>query len=252
MTEYEEIRLTEAIENQLNIYVISFTVSEDKVHDATTNLLAELNNLGEAITVSPQSEQGQMQFEIILTTDYDIEKVRGDITSLDVVIKRLYIEKKSPPASPEEKDVLLPLPMEQIVRVKIQELDSLMNLVGELVINRSAIAQIGEEIFKQMGDDSKDLKKALKGLLKELGKLTSSLQQSIMKSRMVPISQIFNNYPRLVRDLAKRNGKEIQLFTKGEGTELDKKITEEINDPLVHLIRNACDHGIEEPEEREK
>jgi len=221
-----------------------------------------------------------MQFEIILTTDYDIEKVRDGITSLDVVIKRLYSEKEStleekvsPPeglsiddcrlmnenfnrqstiSNQQSKDVLLTPPMEQIVRVKIQELDNLMNLVGELVINRSAIVQIGEEIFQRIGDDSKDLKKALKGLLKEFGKLTNNLQQSIMKSRMAPIAQIFNNYPRLVRDLAKRNGKEIQLLIKGENTELDKKITEKINDPLVHLIRNACDHGIEKPEEREK
>ena len=172
LTEYEEIRLMEAIKNQVNLYSVSFSISENEMHDATTNLLAELNNLGEVITVLPnQGKSGQMQFDIVLTTDYGIEQIQSSIKSQNVIIKPLSIKEESLPekkvSPPEEeyaKDMLLTTPIEQIVRVKIQELDNLLNLVGELVINRSAIAQIGEEIFERMANDSKDLSKKIERL----------------------------------------------------------------------------------------
>lgn len=130
----------------------------------------------------------------------------------------------------------------QTVRVDIEKLDSLMNLVAELVINRSRLAQIGVE--SKTG--------AFNETISELAQITTDLQSLVMKARMVPIDQVFNRFPRMVRDLARELGKEIDLEIEGAETELDRTVVDEIGDPLVHLLRNAADHGVEVPEERER
>ncbi|GAB6098126.1 chemotaxis protein CheA [Halanaerocella petrolearia] len=127
------------------------------------------------------------------------------------------------------------------IRVDVERLDSLMNLVAELVIKRTQVESVGESY------DLDELNKKLK----PLSKVTTELQNAVMEMRMVPISLVFNRFPRLVRDLAQELDKEIDLVIEGEETELDRTIIDEIGDPLVHMIRNAIDHGIEEPEERE-
>lgn len=128
------------------------------------------------------------------------------------------------------------------VRVDIDRLDNLMNLVGELVINKTRLEQIG------LTYRSKDLLEAVE----QMGRLTTDLQSLVMKVRMVPVEQVFNRFPRMVRDLARETGKEVQFVIEGKETELDRTVIDEIGDPLVHLLRNAIDHGIEHPEERLK
>ncbi|MGE5554064.1 MAG: chemotaxis protein CheA [Betaproteobacteria bacterium] len=127
------------------------------------------------------------------------------------------------------------------VRVDIEKLDSLMNLVGELVINRSRLTQIGTQNKVPMLGET----------IEELARITTDLQGLVMKARMVPIDQVFNRFPRMVRDLARELGKEINLVIEGHETELDRTVVDEIGDPLVHLLRNAVDHGIEPPEVRQ-
>jgi two-component system chemotaxis sensor kinase CheA len=136
------------------------------------------------------------------------------------------------------------------IRVDVQRLDNLMNLVGELVLGRNRLAQIsfmigeeheGEELSKELGDTAA-----------QIDFITTELQAAIMKTRMVPIGKVFNKFPRLMRDLSRETNKEIDLVISGEETELDKSIIEEINDPLVHLLRNSVDHGVELPADREK
>lgn len=136
------------------------------------------------------------------------------------------------------------------VRVDVELLDDLMNLVGELVIDRTRLFQIAStlEATGQLDEIAQDLSRTSV----HIGRVTSQLQEQIMKARMLPVESLFNKFPRMVRDLAQKAGKEIDFVMEGQETELDRSIIEEIGDPLIHLLRNAVDHGIETPEEREK
>lgn len=128
----------------------------------------------------------------------------------------------------------------QTVRVDMHRLDELMNLVGELVINRTRLSDIGAT------HKLKDLNETLT----RVSQISSSLQSVVMQVRMVPIEQVFDRFPRMVRDLAKKLNKKINLVLEGKETEMDRTVIDEIGDPMVHLIRNSIDHGIEKPEER--
>ena len=129
------------------------------------------------------------------------------------------------------------------LRVSIDKVDQLLNLAGELVITQSMLAQRCAALAPAA-------QQQLAAGLAELQRHTRSLQESVMSIRMIPMSVVFNRFPRLLRDLAARLGKKIELVTQGEATELDKGLIEKIADPLTHLVRNACDHGIELPAER--
>jgi len=137
---------------------------------------------------------------------------------------------------------------EQTIRVDVERLDTLMNMMGELVLGRNSLIQAvnklntvyeGETEFEILNQSSNSI-----------NFITTELQMAIMKMRMQPIGKVFKKFPRLVRDLARDANKKIQLEIYGETTELDKSVIEEIGDPLVHIIRNSCDHGIESPQER--
>lgn len=129
------------------------------------------------------------------------------------------------------------------IRVGIDKIDTLINLVGELVITQSMLGEMGEQI------ETCDLEKLREGFV-QLERHTRELQENVMKIRMVPISNVFNRLPRTVHDLSARLGKKLDLVMRGEQTELDKTVMERIGDPLVHLVRNSVDHGIESPEQR--
>ena len=142
-------------------------------------------------------------------------------------------------------------------------MDALLNLVGELVINRTRISDIANTLERLMADKASNAGGASSGIIAPLAKdladsaallarTTNEIQESIMKVRMVPIGQVFDRFPRLVRDVAKARGKEVQLVISGAETDLDKTIVDEVGEPLMHLLRNNVDHGIEPPDEREK
>lgn len=130
----------------------------------------------------------------------------------------------------------------QTVRVKFDQLDKLMNLVGELVINKIALLQVTAD---NHGD-------SLKRVTENIDRLTADLQDLVMQVRMVPVSQVFDRFPRLVRDLSLKKGKKIDLLMEGKEIEVDRTVLDEIGEPLIHLLRNSIDHGIETPEERSK
>lgn len=134
------------------------------------------------------------------------------------------------------------------VRVDVEILDSLMNLVGELVIDRTRLTQIVGTLEGryQVGDVAQDLGRASA----HIGRVTGELQERIMRARMLPVENLFKKFPRMVRDLSIKAGKEMDFILRGEETELDRSVIEEIGDPLMHLLRNAVDHAIESPEER--
>ena len=144
--------------------------------------------------------------------------------------------KKTKALAPEKK-----LKSGQSVRVDIEKLDTLLNLVGELVINKVRLGQIG----------TTHRLTELTETLEQMDRVTTDLQTVVMKVRMVPVGQVFNRFPRMVRDLAKELDKDINLTIEGEETELDRTVIDEIGDPLMHLLRNSLDHGVEHPDERE-
>lgn len=154
------------------------------------------------------------------------------------------IEKStSETSSPNQKAVAKPVGESASIRVSIDKVDALVNLVGELVITQSMLGRF---------NDSFDMSRIseLRDGLEQLERNTRELQESIMQMRMLPIKFAFNRFPRLVHDLSAKMGKKIELQLFGEQTELDKTVMEKIGDPLVHLVRNSLDHGIESPEER--
>jgi two-component system chemotaxis sensor kinase CheA len=137
---------------------------------------------------------------------------------------------------------------EETVRVDTKRLDTVMNLVGELVLGRNRLLKLASRL-EQVYESDPTIRE-LGETIGQLNLVTSDLQLAVMKTRMVPIRKVLAKFPRMVRDLAQKLGKRVRLELQGEETELDKSIVDDIGDPLVHLVRNAIDHGIEAPDER--
>lgn len=135
------------------------------------------------------------------------------------------------------------------VRVDVKRLDDLMNQVGELVLERNRMIQLNQDL-QQGGTERHDFNEEFGKLTKRMNFVTSELQMQVLKMRMIPVDKVFKKFPRIVRSLARDLGKEVDLQIFGEETELDRSVVDEIGDPLIHLIRNAMDHGLEQPDER--
>ncbi|WP_224963091.1 chemotaxis protein CheA [Geomonas subterranea] len=152
----------------------------------------------------------------------------------------------SRPASPSEFGYITQ--KSSTLKVNFEKLDELLNLMGELVIQRTALATLEKRLRETVSD--RELLNAFNETSQLIGKSTDDLRQSIMKVRMLPVKTVFQRFQRLVRDLSLTHGKEVRLLLEGEDTELDKTVLDEIGEPLLHLIRNAVDHGLETPGER--
>lgn len=138
--------------------------------------------------------------------------------------------------------------VEQTVRVDVRRLDNLMNLIGELVLGKNRLIKIYGDVEERY--DGEKFLEELNQVVSSISSVTTDLQLAVMKTRMQPVGKVFNKFPRMVRDLSRELKKSIDLVITGEETELDKSIVEEIGDPLIHIIRNSCDHGVESPEDR--
>nr|WP_315519565.1 chemotaxis protein CheW [uncultured Campylobacter sp.] len=162
----------------------------------------------------------------------------------------------SKPAPSRERDADKKVPaasssavaQEQTIRVEVKRLDHLMNLIGELVLGKNRLLKIYDDVEERY--EGEKFLEELNQVVSSLSLVTTDIQLAVMKTRMLPIAKVFNKFPRMIRDLSRELGKQIDLEISGEETELDKSIVEEIGDPLVHIIRNSCDHGIEDPETR--
>ncbi len=170
----------------------------------------------------------------------DIEQITSKKAEAKVMDET--IEKEDDPilTNGNEEDIRKAPKVKHTVRVDIERLDNLMNLVGELVMHKGRLEQIGAT--SKIGD--------LNETIEQIDRITGDLQSVVMKVRMVPIEQVFNRFPRMVRDLAKDLNKEVDFIIEGKETELDRTVIDEIGDPLVHLLRNAVDHGLESTEQR--
>ncbi|WP_104707583.1 hybrid sensor histidine kinase/response regulator [Helicobacter ailurogastricus] len=155
---------------------------------------------------------------------------------------------KAGPAPKKDGEKSVAIGVEQTVRVDVGRLDHLMNLIGELVLGKNRLIRIYSDVEERY--DGEKFLEELNQVVSSISAVTTDLQLAVMKTRMQPIGKVFNKFPRMVRDLSRELGKSIDLIIDGEETELDKSIVEEIGDPLIHIIRNSCDHGIEKPEER--
>ena len=152
--------------------------------------------------------------------------------------------KTAPPAKKQAST------LEQTIRVEVSRLDHLMNLIGELVLGKNRLLKIYDDVEERY--EGEKFLEELNQVVSAISLVTTDLQIAVMKTRMLPIAKVFNKFPRMVRDLSRELGKGIELKISGEETELDKSIVEEIGDPLVHIIRNSCDHGVEDGETREQ
>ncbi len=231
-------------------------------------ILKTMERYGKIIDTTPsriEIENGKfdLKFKISLSSDIEPETIQNklqlipEVEKVEVVLvdnkqeqpQTDEIELNVKTVAPETKsqsDKIIKSAIvsksNQGVRVQIEKLDDLMNLVGELVINKIRLLQIGSE-NKVPG---------LKEILDQLNILTTDLQNQVMQMRLVSVERVFNRFPRMVRDLSKTIGKDIELVIEGSDIELDRTVLDEIGEPLVHLLRNCVDHGIETPDERLK
>ncbi len=155
-------------------------------------------------------------------------------------------KKEEPKAAAPAKRT--PAAVEQTIRVDVKRLDHLMNLIGELVLAKNRLIKINDDVEERY--EGEEFLEELNQVVSIVSLVTTDLQIAVMKTRMLPIGKVFNKFPRMIRDLSRELDKKIDLVLDGEDTELDKSIVEEIGDPLVHIIRNSCDHGIEVPADR--
>jgi len=243
-------------ENGCNVYEIIVTLHESCMLKSarSTVVMRNLSELGEIIeTVPPvkdlEDEKFDREFKVIISTIEDANKLEEAAKKVSEISK-VEVKPHTGPKSREKTEEKTSategsktsIKSVQSVRVSIERLDSLMNLVGELIINKIRLMQLAS--VHKLND--------LEETLASLNRLTNDLQEEIMAARMVPIEQIFNRFPRMIRDLAKKEGKELDLILEGGDIELDRTVLDEIGDPLVHILRNCVDHGIESPEVRKQ
>jgi len=187
--------------------------------------------------------------------DAQQDEAKEEVEEVEVIVEEVVEEKKEEPqpeiiiAKEKSKKRKPAKKMEDTsIRVDVERLDELLNIVSELVLGRNQLAQVYSEAISEY--EGSKLTRDLAEATKQIDLMTNELQLVVMKTRMVKIGKVFNRFPRVVRDLSKEMEKNVNLVIKGEETELDKTLIEEINDPLVHLVRNSVDHGIESPDER--
>lgn len=171
-------------------------------------------------------------------SDEDDDEQKSVSTPKAESVKRAAVTDNTPAAKKDTSSA-----MEQTIRVEVKRLDHLMNLIGELVLGKNRLLKIYDDVEERY--EGEKFLEELNQVVSSISLVTTDLQIAVMKTRMLPIAKVFNKFPRMVRDLSRELGKQIELEISGEETELDKSIVEEIGDPLVHIIRNSCDHGIE-------
>ncbi len=284
-TEDEQAAMEAAQEAGLSVYQVAVTLSSECLMKSVRAwmVLSALEPLGTVLASDPgedalESEEFGQTFRLLFAAEIplaQIETALGTLSEIDAVTVRLWEAPKSaqspaPDTAPPMPDTLTtnalapsapvadtPAPSSpavdkpaasQTIRVEVSRLDSLLNLVGELVIERAQIHRISAEMHRRYPRDE-DTAQLLE-TTHRVARVTAELQDQIMKARMLPIDGVFQRMPRMVRDLAQKTGKEIRFEMRGGETELDRTVLEVLSDPLIHLLRNSVDHGVEPPDGR--
>jgi len=268
LTEYEEHRLVENVKEGMNIFQVSASFKLSSFDEELVMLQAKLKELGELITTAlPGTQTGEddsMDFLFLLGSDKANEEIEAHLygypVSVSIIKPGKYVKAKPVVRSEKQEAETIALEEEEelskvkslsrTVRVDIGKLDNLMNIVGELVLSKNVLAQLIERLKDKIGfsELALELIKANRMMERKL----QELQMSVLEVRMVPIGQIYDKLRRSIRKLARETGKEVEFIAEGGGTELDKLIIEDLADPLMHIIRNSIDHGIEPKEQRVK
>jgi len=273
----QQMQIEQAAIAGFSIFVCEVRLTQDSVMKSAHAylILNHFNQMGTVIQVKPNIlESGddlsgddlfKNTISYLLITQLDAKaieaKVRNELVEIDSIkvypyhwdmSKQQAIAAETVKTGTDNntniKDADAERKFNHTVRVDVERLEKMMNLVGELVIERTRIAQVGNILHERYKSDNTI--EDLVGISNQVSRVTNELQEIVLKTRMLPIKQLFGRFPRMVRDLAEALNKEVRLIVEGEETELDKTIIEDIADPLIHLIRNAVDHGIETPEER--
>ncbi|OCS92511.1 chemotaxis protein CheW [Caryophanon latum] len=269
LDEYQQLAVNEAVAAGQHVYDIHITLADDCVMKSVRALVTHnhLAEHGDIVVIEPAVEaieavetfDGVMQC-VFVTNDerQSLDGVLNQLTEIKACTVQQLSEKvsesvKQPeaiePADKVEKVLPPKLKVPATVRVDVDKLELLMNLVGELVIDQTRLVDVRGR-FAQKNIHNEVEFEMLDDVTNHLNRVVSELQEGMMKTRMMPIEQLFNRFPRMVRDTANTAHKEIDFIIEGKETDLDRTLIEEIGDPIIHLLRNSIDHGIELPEER--
>ncbi|MDB2105217.1 chemotaxis protein CheA [Clostridium paraputrificum] len=267
LNDYDMSIIKQAQEKDFNAIELSITLSENTLLKSARAFLIvkDLEEIGEIIKSKPSTEdienedfELQLDFVLITTSSEDeVKKLVENISEVRMVKTKLIEFQKIEESAVKPKEVKLESKetseekkksvkkegnkkSHQSVRVDLERIDKLMNMVSELVIYRTRLEQI------VVDHKSSDLTETLE----QVGRTTTDLQDLVMKIRMLPLDTVFNRFPRMIRDISVELNKEINFVIEGAETELDRTVIDEIGEPLIHLLRNAADHGIETKEER--
>lgn len=260
-TEYEEHRLRENIKKDLSLYSIRLILDVGTFDQELREITEMLSSYGEIVSTLPSFETSagpdKMVFRLIFGTTEKVESLarildRDDAEIISIRREAATLETAAPIVEEEpEAEKALDASLKSLshtVRVDIQKLDEVMNVIGELVITKAVITHIGRELSSAQETHRQGV--SLMRAALDLEKKLNDLQKSVIEIRLVPIGQIYNKLSRMIRKLSRETHKQIDLQFSGEDTELDKIMIEQLSDPLMHIIRNAIDHGIETPDER--
>lgn len=269
LTEYEEHRLRANIELQMQLYRLRVQFDLSTIDKVLEEMKERAKRHGEIITYLPTGEATSadtIELDLLMASRDDLATLIGSLGADNVVIEEIprRARRSHPATQPPRRPTALGRPdsvglqpdleragleqaaslrsLTQTVRVDIRKLDHLMNIVGELAIVRSAFGRVAEKL---RGEGQRKLAAELQRLHRNFDRRLGEMQDGILEVRMVPLGQVFDRLARVVRQISREVGKEIRLVITGAETEIDKLIVEELSDPLMHMIRNAIDHGIE-------
>ncbi|MBP3618456.1 MAG: chemotaxis protein CheA [Lachnospiraceae bacterium] len=279
LAEHEQSAIAKALSENLNAFTMTVYIQETCILKAARAFLVfkALEELGTVIHSEPsvqdiEDERFEFDFTVVLLTDKDAETAKKKVENVseikmacveairpEAVASATVEEAKedketksvaqkesaAPAASAQQKTTGKPV-VNRSVRVDIDKLDDLMNLVSELIIAKNGLVSINTTDVAGLRESG------FNEQIEYLERITTNLHQSVMKTRMVPIENVVSRFPRMIRDISKKLDKKMELYMSGEETELDRTVIDEIGDPLMHMLRNAADHGLESNEERIK
>jgi two-component system chemotaxis sensor kinase CheA len=286
LTEYEEHRLKTNIERGFPFYRVHTLFNLDSIDTSLEAMKTKLKPVGEIVTYLPSAEEGtpdKLGIDIIIAVQTNLDDLSAALEGKDASVEEIAPSRppktdhpvvdaessaSTPGTAPEGGDGKSATPatgslvpaaeaeqaislrsVSQTVRVDIGKLDRLMNVIGELAVLRSAISRMSDEVRAVVGRG--DLGIEMHRINTSLDRRLFELREGILEVRMVPLSQVFDRLARLVRKISRKLGKDIHFVISGADTEVDKLIIEELSDPLMHIVRNAIDHGVEDEDYRE-
>ena len=285
--DFEKNAVNEAIEKKMNVFIIKVSVDENCILKAARAFLVFKNLEGHCDIIKSEpsaqdieDEKFELDFSIVVVTEESYESIVGIIKNVSEIkdaageaITTPFAdeddkeEKQDTPKQEEKKDESETKPSAPVtakkqapvannnkagktvshtVRVDIEKLDVLMNLVSELIIAKNGLVSASSE------EGSESINQSFNEQIEYLERVTTNLHESVMKVRMMPIESVVSKFPRMIRDLSKKLDKKMELYMSGEDTELDRTVIDEIGDPLMHLLRNSADHGLESAEVRKE